>query len=255
MRNAELNGQYLGTKEEFEKLKNKIVEYEKQISELKAKLAKSDTLVQNTEELEICKKELTELQISNKQLKFKASDAAVAIEQAELLQKQHDILVKENSEIKASLFTAENKLKTLDPNAAKSESKVNIIEEIKLILSEVIYVYTTLDTTTKQFIAMYEEKKEKVQSCISTIQSMEQTKKKDEQLKLAENLAEDVAFLHGFNLKSDNFKTILSCLKAYGEKKAKNLDDYDAQINRFTSILNVSKPKQEEYQQKLELYY
>ena len=255
--NAELKGQYLEVKEDFEKVKSKVGEYEKEVSDLKAKLLKSEGAVQNIEELEKCKKELAELKTENRKLENKTSDAAVALEQAELLQKQHEILVKENSEIKANLFDVENKLRTLDPNVTKSDSKekLKIIEEIKLILSEVVYVYTTLDTTTKQFIAMYEEKKDKAQYCLNTIQSIEQAKKKDEQMKLAESLTSDVAFLQGFTLKTDNFKTIISCLKAYGEKKAKKLEDYTSQIARFTGTLNVSKPKHEEYEQKLALYY
>ena len=108
MKYAELNGKYLEKADEFDKNKEKLSQCEKELSELKSRQAKYELLSKNVDELESCKKEIIKLQTENKKYKAISEEGSIAIEQLAGLQKQHEQLVKENSDLKAALFDAEN---------------------------------------------------------------------------------------------------------------------------------------------------
>lgn len=258
MNYAELNGKYLEKVEEFDKNKERLTQCEKELSELKSKLSKFDLMSKNVDELESCKKEIIKLQTENKKYKTIADEGSIAIEQVAGLQKQHEQLVKENSDLKATLFDAEGMLKSASTTGSKADEKdkkISIVEEIRLALAEVIYVYKTLDTNAKEYIMGYEIKKDKAQEYVKTIEELQRNPKKESQLDFLKTLSSDIAFLAGFQLKPENLKTILACLAAAAKKKESKLETYNIEIGKFNSMLEVSKIKVTEYEQKLSLYY
>ncbi len=163
-------------------------------------------------------------------------------------------MVKENTELKAVLYEAESAGKN-PGKAPTGDKKLAITEEIRQILAEVVYVYKTLDTNAKQFMADFQEKRENAQKLVSRIADLPQMKR-DMQVATVKELAKDVVFLRGFpNINSDALKVILACLSAESARKQEKVQRYDDEIAKFSTMLGVSKAKVDEYEQKLSFYY
>ncbi len=247
-------------KEECEQQKKELTEKEAEITELKVKLAQMESLTKVADELEVTQKELASLKALNKTLQNAADERAVAVELMESLQKQHELMVKENTDLKAALFEAENSMRSSETTSdsfikAGGEKKVQIIEEIRQILAEVIYAYKTMGTNAKQYMSEFEEKKDRAQDFIGTVEKLTQSKKKEEQTAILKALEGEAVFLKGFPPKSDQSKLMVACLNQVATKKAGKMHAYEDEISKFNTMIGVSASKVTEYEQRLAFYY
>eukprot|EP00831_Metopus_contortus_P061783 TRINITY_DN5368_c0_g1_i4.p3 TRINITY_DN5368_c0_g1~~TRINITY_DN5368_c0_g1_i4.p3 ORF type:complete len:112 (-),score=28.29 TRINITY_DN5368_c0_g1_i4:295-630(-) len=87
-----------------------------------------------------------------------ASDVYKRQEQYSMMKRQYDILVNEIKSLKESLFAFENQ-----SASSKPDSKISVVEEMQALIGEVIFVYKTLGTNSREFIEFYEEKKGKLE--------------------------------------------------------------------------------------------
>eukprot|EP00826_Nyctotherus_ovalis_P048171 TRINITY_DN5643_c0_g3_i2.p1 TRINITY_DN5643_c0_g3~~TRINITY_DN5643_c0_g3_i2.p1 ORF type:complete len:277 (+),score=122.93 TRINITY_DN5643_c0_g3_i2:116-946(+) len=246
-------------KKQFEATK---AEYEKKLAEERGKknpvenreeqkATKGKTLQSLQEELNAASKLVTELQDKNKQLQTRLDNYSSYPEVIDSLQKQHECMVKENADLKASLFEAE--LKKMGNEAA--EKKVNVIEDVKKCLTDVVYVYKTMSTNAKQFEGMFAEKKERAEAFVMAIEDLGKIKKTNEIAAAIKNLEEDIPFLRGFPPKSDQLKTMMSCLKRAAEKKQGKFESYDDEIKKYNSMIQLAEVKVAEYEEKLNYYF
>ncbi len=252
LHSAQLNGRYLETREELEKTKGRYEQMEKETGELKVRMTKLEILSQSVPELEGYKTEAERLRVECQKLQTKAEEGASAVEQMATMQKQHELMVKENTDLKASLYEVESSMKTVAKSP--SDKKLQIIEEIRGILAEVIYVYKTLDTNAKQFVMDFETKKERAKEFAGVVEQLGHMKR-EEQLEKLKALAADIAFLHGFPLRPESVKGMLACLTAAAERIPEKMQRYEDEIGKFNTMLGVSKAKVGEYEQKLAFYY
>ena len=207
------------------------------------------------EELENIKREFAELKELNGKLKIEADDRNSAVEAFLSLQKQHELMVKENSELKATLFVYENSQKSIVEETKQDTSKLKIIDEIRQILAEVIYSYKTMSTDAKQNIMNIEVKKYKLDDFLSTKNKVLSFKKKEEILPALKTLESSEVFLKGIPNKAENIKLIINCLKEIGIKKAAKVGMYNEEIEKYKGIISISDSKITEYEERLALYY
>lgn len=206
----------------------------------------------------VCKKDMEELKAENKKLKNAADEGAVAVEMMEKLQKQHDLMVKENTDLKAALFYAESTVKSTEatPEGSKQDSKkTQVIDEIRQILAEVIYAYKTMGTNAKQFITTFDAKKDKAREYLAAVEKVSQMKKREDQVQILKALENDTTFLKAFPAKADQIKQILACLAATVEKKTGKVQIYDEEVQKFNTMATVAANKVTEYEERLALYY
>jgi len=218
-----------------------------------------ESLQKAVQDLELAQKEITELKAVNKTLQNESDEKSVAVELMENWKKQHEQMVKENADLKAALFEAENSMRSSVSSAdsvkiAAGDKKLQVIEEIRTILAEVIYSYKTMATNAKMFKANFEDKKSRVEEFLVIAQKLANTKKKEEQNSLIAQIASELAFLKGFGPKSEP-KIIVPCINALAEKKNIKNQKYDDEIAKYTTMIDVSEKKVTEYEERLAFYY
>ena len=118
------------------------------------------------------KKTLRELKEKNRVLQNAAGEKIVSKEILNSLQRQHEIIVKENAELKASLFEVETQSKS-----SNSDKKLKVISKIQEILAEVIYSYKTMNVNAREFADSFILKNEYAKEFISLIDELEKCKK------------------------------------------------------------------------------
>eukprot|EP00831_Metopus_contortus_P061780 TRINITY_DN5368_c0_g1_i1.p4 TRINITY_DN5368_c0_g1~~TRINITY_DN5368_c0_g1_i1.p4 ORF type:complete len:117 (-),score=29.13 TRINITY_DN5368_c0_g1_i1:295-645(-) len=91
-------------------------------------------------------------------VKNEVDEGREAKEQYSMMKRQYDILVNEIKSLKESLFAFENQ-----SASSKPDSKISVVEEMQALIGEVIFVYKTLGTNSREFIEFYEEKKGKLE--------------------------------------------------------------------------------------------
>lgn len=245
-------------KKQFEATK---ADYEKKLAEERGKKGAGESREERKtkdkspqtlqEELSATSKLLGELQDRNKQLQTRLDNYASYPEVIESLQKQHELMVRENADLKASLFEAE--LRKAGSEAA--EKKVNVIEDVKKCLTDVVYVYKTMSTNAKQFEGMFVEKRERAEAFVQAIDDLGKIKKANDVAAAIKSLEEDIPFLKGFPPKSDQLKTMVSCLKRAAEKKQGKFEFYDDEIKKYNSMVQLAEVKVAEYEEKLNYYF
>ena len=256
LEHAQLNGRFLAKSEDFDKLKAKSEASDKELADLKAQLRQYESSAQSLDELERTKKEMIGLRAECMNLKRAADMGAGALEQLSMIQKEHELLVKELADIKATSFETERaSLRKGEKSVGDKESKLKVIEEIREILGEVIYVYKTLETNAKEFSMIYSDKKEKVDGYRSAFTSFEQSKKKEEKIEILKSLAPTLGFLSAIPIKPENFKLLSQCMAETMKLKSAKLEVYGEQMLKFEKMINISKEKVALYEQKLSFYY
>jgi len=203
------------------------------------------------ESIEIIKKELEELK-EFKELALKENtkkDGSSAAEHINKLQKQNELMVKENNDLRAALFVYENARK--NPYSEETEVKISVIEEIRQLFEEVIYSYKTMNTNAKQWISNYGDKKSKANDFIEKKDKLIKAKSQEEFYELVNLYADSLTFLKTMN----NMQTAINCLKEMGIHKLVKLRIYENEIAKHTLISEVSDSKVAEYEDRLTFYY
>jgi hypothetical protein len=257
LEHAQLKGQYYAKTEELDRLKAKLEVSNKELLELKVQAQRFAGSAGSLEELEQAKKELIVLKAECAALKKSADLHVGALEQLAILQKEHEMLVKQLADIKSASFEAERAtLRKGDKGSSETPlTKVNVIDELRGLLAEVVYVYRTLDTNAKELKMIYSEKKEKIEGYANAVTAFEQSKRKEEKLKIIQELAPTLGFLNAIPSKPENAKLISQCLAETIKVKSAKLETYNDQIAKFDRMLTVAAQKIPEYEQKLTLYY
>jgi chromosome segregation ATPase len=193
--------------EEIKNLKIRIAElddpivYLNQIEELKSKHAIQEKRVLGLESLAIVASEVkvleNKLKELNKTLQLATDDRNSAIDAFESLQKQNEKLIKENADFKAAVFAYETSTNTptTENISGNEEQKVQIVEEIRQILAEVIYAYKTMETNAKQYILNIQYKQQKIQELLAKKDKVLQAHKKEEALGSLKLLEPSLPFL------------------------------------------------------------
>jgi len=240
-------------------LKETTIKQEKEILELKEKLLdKITTSKKRTEELNEAKRTIESLKATNKNLEMELIIKSEAAEDIERLTKQHEAMVKENANLKTTLYKYESTLPAALEDGATLDGidkKVSIIEEIREIIAEVIYAYKTLNTNIKELLITYEEKKKKVNDLKMRKEKLSHAKSKDEMNVMLKELEGSVSFLKGFGDKMGQIKVVQSCLKEIVAKKVSKMDVYEEEIAKFKAIIGISDTKIKEYEENLTMYY
>jgi len=199
------------------------------------------------EELEQATKMIAALEIKNKYLEQIADTYSSNPGAIQFSQKQDELSVKENTELKESLSAAES-----DKNNEIKEVKV--VEEVKKIIGEVVYAYKTMSTNAKGFEKAFVEKKEQVEYLISALEDLGSLKKASEIAIILKRLEDDMPFLKGFPKECDQYGIMIDCLTKVAEKKQKRLELYDNEIRKYNIMIEVADSKVTEYEKKLEFY-
>ena len=245
---------------EIEKLKANTISLSTELvkikEEQKMNYSKFENITKLSEELHLAKKTIEDLKEKNKSLQIISDEKSVSTELIESMQKQREALLKENSNLKAALFEAENptKGKAIHDNKESESKSTKVIEEIQQILAEVIYSYKTMSTNGKEFLDFFIQKKDQAEEYISIVQKLQKVKKVSEQSELIESLKDDVTFLKGFPSKSDYNKIIINCLKEVADKKSEKLLEYGDEIGKYKSMIQISSNKVAEYEDRLTYY-
>lgn len=146
------------------------------------------------------------------------------------------------------------KLKENNKPVEGEQSKISIIEELRLDLGEIIYVYKTLDTNSKEFAANYTEKKEKLIEYSALMESIQNLKKPAEKLELLQKLAMTFPFIKGIPIKADNLKILVPCLIETIKHKLNKKVVYENQMTKFKQMIDTAMLKISEYEQKMAFY-
>lgn len=226
----------------------------KKIQKLESKKKPTEETKVDSEEYQNAMKEISELQAQVKKLSSEAGEKAEAVEQASILQKQHEMMSKKQAELTTALFEAEKKLKENNKPVEGEQSKISIIEELRLDLGEIIYVYKTLDTNSKEFAANYTEKKEKLIEYSALMESIQNLKKPAEKLELLQKLAMTFPFIKGIPIKADNLKILVPCLIETIKHKLNKKVVYENQMTKFKQMIDTAMLKISEYEQKMAFY-
>lgn len=256
---AGLSGRYLEQSEELNRVKEKLEKLEREDIENKSKLKELLEIKKKLEDYEFTKRELADIKAKVEEYKRAASEKKEAVEIAAALQSQYDTLKKQNLELKDALFQAENKLLHSEISGEHSsggipeEKKMNVVEEIKQYLAEVLYVYKTLDTNTRELKEIYSTKKEKLERYREIAEGLG-NKKNKEKIAILKDLSEDFGFINVIQVKEENLKLLIPCLLETINLKMAKLEPYENQLMKFDQMINVAKVKLEEYDQKLNLF-
>jgi chromosome segregation ATPase len=258
---AVLNGRYLENCKALTDTKSKCEKLEKENEDMKRDLANFETMRKKVEEFDIMKKQNEELASKCKDLQRIADEKSELAQQAVVLQSQFETLKNQNQELKDALYQAENKLIHYEsagsvPNQTPTpseEKKINIREEMKQYLAEVIYVYTTLGTNSRMFKEQFMEKRQKLERYKEIAQTIG-AKKNNDKIALFKELAPEFSFINAIQIKNDTLKLLLLCLQESINNKLGKMETYDDQITKFEQMINVAKAKIEEYQEKLNLF-
>jgi len=266
----DMRNELVATKEELSGVKtelNKVkIELEKTKEELEKAHSANNKQVDNSKEeskeisdngignIEQAARRIAELEALNKKLQKAAEDNESYAETIESLQKQRELMIKENADLKVSLYEAEANKKNNENNENTNTRKVSIIEDIKQCISDVIYAYKTMNTNAKQSKKIYADKKEQVEDFLAIVEGLATLKKDDEQMTIIKNLKEDTEFLKGFPDEPDQLKIILSCLKVMAGKKQNKLEQYKDEIEKHKTMIQVATAKITEYEEKLGFY-
>lgn len=254
-----MNGRYIEITEDLKETKLKVEKLEKENFEYKKQLTDYKEITKKLEDYEVIKREAAELQQKNKDLKRAADQSAEQAELANSLKNQCETMKKQNLELKDALFQAENKLLHSEISGEQfqgsptEDKKLNIVEEIKQYLSEVIYVYKTLDTNARELKEIYEEKKTKIEKYHEMIENIT-SKKNPEKLAILKEIADGFCFINVIGIKADNLKILIPSLIESINIKFNKIEAYDYQLTKFDQMINVAKIKLEEYEQKMNLY-
>jgi chromosome segregation ATPase len=240
-------------------LKETTIKQEKEILELKEKLlSKITNSKKNMEELNEAKKTIEYFKIANNKLEEELVSKAEAAENIERLRKQHEAIVKENANLKTTLYKYESIVPTALGDGATldgTDKKVSIIDEIRQTIAEVIYAYKTLSKNMKELLVTYEEKKKKVNDLKVKKEKLFNTKSKDEMNTILKGFEGSLSFLKGFGDKMGQTKLIQSCLKEVIAKRVSKMNVYEEEITKFKAIIYISDTKIKEYEESLAAYY
>eukprot|EP00826_Nyctotherus_ovalis_P023953 TRINITY_DN1844_c0_g4_i3.p1 TRINITY_DN1844_c0_g4~~TRINITY_DN1844_c0_g4_i3.p1 ORF type:complete len:487 (+),score=204.53 TRINITY_DN1844_c0_g4_i3:77-1537(+) len=239
-------------------LKETTVKQKKEIIALEEKLLEKITFSKKLkEEVEKAKEAIESLKATNKKLETELSKKMESVEDIKALIKQRDAVAKENSSLKETLFKYENLVPTaLDGMTPDdTDKKVSIIEEIRQLITEVIYAYKTLSTNMKELLYIYEMKKARAHDFREKREKLLNAKSKEEMNTIFNGLEKKEAFLKGFTDKAVQVKLIQNCLKEISIKRMSKIDVYEEEIAKFKAIVDISDGKIKEYEENLALYY
>jgi len=241
----------------IEELSKKLLKYnglKKKHAMQKKRILELESLAIGAKEVEAMKNKLEE---HNKALQIADDAKNSAIDAFQSLKNQHEILLKENANLKAAVFTYEtsNSSSKTKATSGNEEQKVQIVEEMREVLAEVIYAYKTMETNAKQYIMNIQEKQYKIQELTSKKDKVLQANKKEEALGLLKVLEQSLPFLKGIVDKLTNLKLISNCLKEVIKKKADKFSLYNEEIGKFKAFIEVAESKIQEYEKRLAQYY
>lgn len=168
---------------------------------------------------------------------------------------------KENMDYKKKLseFYSIKKIKKHENNENKqdpqSQEEINIFitEEIKQFITEIIFVYKTLDTNAKELKEIYELKKERAENLRNIAVTFEHKKNK-EKVAILKDLENDFGFIKAIGPSEKNTKILASCLMETINIKLCKHNFYENQLMKFNQMSTVAKQKIVEYNQKLCLF-
>jgi DNA repair exonuclease SbcCD ATPase subunit len=206
----------------------------------------SDEVENLREELEQATKIIASLEIKNKHLEEIADTHSSCTETMQSLQGQYELIVAVNTKLKESLFAAES---------IKSNKKVDVVEELKKSIGEVVYAYKTMSTNAKELEKMFKEKKEQVEYLVSVLENLGNLKKANEVATVLKSLKDVIPFLKGFPEGFNQHKTMIDCLAKVTEKKQGKLQVYEDEIEKYNKMMQVADNKVTEYEDKLNFYF
>ena len=238
-----------------------VSEQEKTLISLRMRLKEFETLSENLEILERTKHQLEDLQIEHAKLKKTSEDHVVLQDQLSLVQKQKEELSKELGSLKTYLFEIEQQLLESDNrNKATpdplSPRRYRVLEEIKHSSYEILSLCKALDTTSREIMAVYTEKREKLVSDLKFMESYEKTRSKDEKIRMIQAISSgpSFGFLNFIPKKLRNLQMLEECVTSVIKAKEGKLGLYEVNISKYEDLSKAVSTKYGEYELKLGCY-
>ncbi|MDR3582454.1 MAG: hypothetical protein P4L67_04245 [Candidatus Pacebacteria bacterium] len=257
---AELNLKYEDACEALAKSMGTVTQQEQDLTVLRNRLREFESLSDNLDTLEKTRKQLEDLQGEHAKLKKSAEESTANAEQAARLQRQKDDLVKELTALKSYLFETENKLMNSSASTKEGEEKqesqkFKVVEEIKQAMNEILCLCKALDTASKEMLASFQEKKEKMRECEKFMVELQRTISKEDKLNMLQGLTgTSFAFLGGIPKKLRYLQMMEDCMSAVIKQKHSKTQVYDDNISKYEKLINIISGKFAEYEQKLSCY-
>ena len=255
---------------ENKKLKLKLEKVEEELNVTKRNLQAAQEKLSKIQEI---KKPNTKAQ-SLEELKAKLAEKEAALNDLEIKctnfqendkVKEDKILLfenilEENEKTISNLNQEIEKLKSSQPAdpsivAIKEIKDVNAKEEIRTYISEVLFIYKTLESVGKELLIAVTEKQERAKSFINFAEDIAKKPKKDAQILALKNLKDfDLPYVKAIPLKTDNLKFLIPCITESSKIKIQKLGKYEEDIAKFDGLVKVSQGKMPIFESRLSAF-